>query len=191
MANDWALILLALLAVAAVAGIMVMAALSSSLPSRWAVDSSKSFLLNGSADAGKLANPYGLMVRDYGDKRIILWNSTTDEELQALSYDQNFTIAARNKSRLVLYRSGTRAVLFTANFTLKEALTLSREKVVADQLLNATPPGVFLVREELILGKSWLTLAAENWLFVVVAAAILYGSFVYFYALLAPKKGED
>ena len=191
MGNDWALILLACLAAVLLIGVAAIAAYSSNLPSKWAVDASKGFLLNGSADAGKLANPYGLMVSEYGDKRIILWNSTTDEDLRSLSNDENFTSAARNKSRLVVYRSGTRAVLFAANFTLKEALTLSREKVVADQLLNVTPAGVFLLREEEIIGKSWLSLAAENWLFVVVAAAILYGSSVYFYALLAPRKRED
>ncbi len=191
MGNDWALILLACLAAAILIGVAIVAAYSSGLPSRWAADASKSVLLNGSADAEKLANPHGLMVREYGDKRIILWNSTTDGELQSLSNDQNFTSAAQNGSRFVMYRSGTRAVLFAANLTLKEALTLSREKAVADQLMNVTPAGVFPVSEDLILGKSWLSLAAENWLFVIIGAAIIYGASVYFYALLVPRRRED
>jgi len=163
----------------------------SGLPARWAVDSAESIFFGGSAEAGNVANPYGLRVMEYSGKYAIAWNSTMANDLDSFLADPEFRNAVESGERLVVYRSGDRAVLLARNFTMKGALTLSREKAVADEVSSVSPRGMYVLAEDAVLGMSWYSLAASSWLYVILGAALLYVLYVLFYALRSPRTEKE
>lgn len=186
----WLRVLLTGLAIGLGVGSLFVPVFLADLPSRWSFDSSRSLLFSGSGEAEGIANPFGLRVAEFGGKYAIMWNTTGDSDLLSFAGDPTFIWAVQSEKRLVMYASGGRSVLLVGNATLKEALTLSREKAVANQLSQQVPHGAYVLSEEAILGKSWLALASEYWLLAILLAALLYALYVVAYTLLV-RKGEE
>ena len=163
----------------------------SDLPSRWFVDPSRSFWLGGGAEAAMFTNPEGMRVAQYSGKYMIMWDSTTMDDIASFASDPAFISAADGAERFIVYRAGGRSVLFVANATLKQALTLSREKSVAALITQQGPRGVEAVSEEGILGRSWLQVVADYWIWVIMGSALLYIVYVVAYGMLGGKGEEE
>jgi len=163
----------------------------SNLPARWDNAGMNNIWFGKNLSAQTLVNPYNLRVAEYENKYVIVRNTTSDDEIDSLSTDPNFKRALSSDERFVLYRGGARSVIFASDVTLKEALTLSRSKVMAEALARQTAAGVYVLDSETVLGRSWLGLVGEYWFLIILGAALLYAAYVIFFTLIMPKNYED
>ena len=147
------------------------------------------FLLGGYENAEKLVNPYGVQVIDAGGKFALVQGASNGAILFSLAHTAQYSGAMASNERLVVARwSNGFTAIFLKGFTLKEALTLSREPRLADEFGKPAPIGAFALSEEQILGKNWLAVVSENWAYVIMGSAILYLTYVIFYALFGPPR---
>ncbi len=173
----------------AIASVLAVIALSGSYQ-QWGSGTQGFFL--GAGGAEKLANPYNLRVAEAGNRFAVISANVSDAELLLRSSDPIFTGALASANRLVAARwSDGLTAVFLANFTYKEALTLSREAAIAAELSKKEPIGLTAISEEQLMGKGWLVLVRENWFFVIIGAAILYISYLVFYALFGHRRSEE
>jgi len=165
---------------------------SSGLLERWGVDAYKSiFLPGGAQQANMLINPYGLAVLEYGGKYAIVKARMNASDLGDLGKkDRYFQDAALSRERIVVYRGSRWTVVLVANYTLNEALSLSRLERIGREFNKTAPMGVFALNEKEVTGRTISRIVSENIVSIVVGMFLLYAAIVLLKAFIYGKREE-